>query len=269
MGCGASSSYAPPEPAPEPEPEAAAPAPGRPPLRSGAGRSGSSSNVNSNVSPMRNFKADEILEQYRFLGKRLGSGVTSRVHLAEDLDRNCLVAIKVIDRRALSRLGRKLSNSGEAAAGDALPRREIAVLKKLRHDNIVRLLDVIDDRQRSLFLVLEYVPSCLTALQPAGEEAAQPLIAGLLDAMSYCHAHGVVHRDIKNGNALVDDDGRTAKLCDFGFATEWRAADSTEITLQAPVGTLPYMAPEMLERKQVILPVPPESMFCSRSPNQG
>ena len=109
--------------------------------------------------------------------------------------------------------------------------------------------------------MLEYVPSCLTALQPAGEEAAQPLIAGLLDAMSYCHAHGVVHRDIKNGNALVDDDGRTAKLCDFGFATEWRAADSTEITLQAPVGTLPYMAPEMLERKQVILPVPPESMF--------
>ena len=260
MGCGASSSYAPPEPEPEPEPEAGAPGPGdgRPPLRPGAGASGSSS---KNVSPMRNFKADEILEQYRFLGKRLGSGVTSRVHLAEDLDRNCLVAIKVIDRRALSRLGRKLSNSGEAAAGDALPRREIAVLKKLRHDNIVRLLDVIDDRQRSLFLVLEYVPSCLTALQPAGEEAAQPLIAGLLDAMSYCHAHGVVHRDIKNGNALVDDDGRTAKLCDFGFATEWRAADSTEITLQAPVGTLPYMAPEMLERKQVILPVPPESMF--------
>ena len=88
----------------------------------GAARSGSSSNVNSNVSPMRNFKADEILEQYRFLGKRLGSGVTSRVHLAEDLDRNCLVAIKVIDRRALSRLGRKLSNSGEAAAGAASAR---------------------------------------------------------------------------------------------------------------------------------------------------
>ena len=93
-------------------------------------------------------------------------------------------------------------------------RREIAVLKKLEHPNIVKLYNVIDDG-RSMHIVMEFVATCLADVEPPDDEVAATIVAGLVDALSYCHSHYVVHRDIKNANALLAADGVTAKLCDL------------------------------------------------------
>ena len=87
-----------------------------------------------------------------------------------------------------------------------------------------KLHNVIDDG-RSVHIVMEYVPVCLADVTPPADDVSAAIVAGLVDALAFCHRHYVVHRDIKNANALLCDDGVTAKLCDFGFATEWRAAD--------------------------------------------
>ena len=170
-----------------------------------------------------------------------------------------MVAVKIVDRRVMQQLGQRLGRAAAAGGaagtvladaeaakgGDELLRREIAVLKKLQHPNIVQLLDVIDDGSKYLYIVLEHMPACLEDLQ-VSEADAVPIVAGLLDALSFCHAHHVVHRDIKNANALLGADGVTAKLCDFGFATEWRAQEGENIVLSTAMGTLLFMSPEML-----------------------
>jgi serine/threonine protein kinase len=225
MGCGASSAAAPPGVAAAAAATAAAAASVVERRRPGA----------AGAAEPQPPHVDAMLAQYRFMGTKLGGGVTSRVHLAEDIDSNRLVAIKVVDRMVMKRLGQRLAaqsrvaassdtDTDAAAGGDELLRREIAVLKKLKHPNIVQLLDVIDDGSKSLYIVLEHMPDCLEGMH-LSEEAAAPIVAGLLDALSFCHANYVVHRDIKNANALLAADGTTAKLCDFGFATEWRAQD--------------------------------------------
>ena len=110
----------------------------------------------------------------------------------------------------------------------------------------MQLHNVIDDG-RSVHIVMEYVPVCLADVTPPADDVSAAIVAGLVDALAFCHCHYVVHRDIKNANALLCNDGVTAKLCDFGFATEWRAADGDDITLMSQMGTLLYMAPEMIE----------------------
>eukprot|EP01043_Picozoa_sp_COSAG02_P018287 COSAG02_NODE_851_length_16536_cov_6.254000_2_plen_605_part_00 len=142
----------------------------------------------------------------------------------------------------MQRIGRRLQET----SGEDMLRREIAVLKKLEHPHVVKLYNVIDDG-RSMHIVMEFVATCLADLEPPDDDVAATIIAGLVDALSFCHNHYVVHRDIKNANALLAEDGLTAKLCDFGFATEWRASDS--VTLEDRRGTLLYMAPEMLQRQ--------------------
>eukprot|EP01043_Picozoa_sp_COSAG02_P025190 COSAG02_NODE_1406_length_12786_cov_5.493418_8_plen_655_part_00 len=189
--------------------------------------------------------------RYRFI-RRLGYGLTSRVHLVEDIEANSLAAVKIVDRRIMQRIGRRLQET----SGEDMLRREIAVLKKLEHPHIVKLYNVIDDG-RSMHIVMEFVATCLADVKPPDDEVAATIVVGLVDALSYCHSHYVVHRDIKNANALLAADGVTAKLCDFGFATEWRGSEGSDVTLEDRRGTLLYMAPEMLKQEANTSPASP------------
>jgi len=126
------------------------------------------------------------------------------------------------------------------------------VLQRLSHPGIVRLLGSSeDDSAAVLTLVLEHLTGgdCGSLRRRhgghLGEKAVARLTRQLLLALGHCHAHGVVHRDVNASNiVLVDGPPRwNCKLIDFGYA----ACDAEVLT--DVVGTAPYMAPEMLQRR--------------------
>eukprot|EP00924_Labyrinthula_sp_SR-Ha-C_P006136 snap_masked-scaffold_54-processed-gene-1.54-mRNA-1 protein AED:0.24 eAED:0.26 QI:0/0/0/0.88/1/1/9/0/224 len=125
--------------------------------------------------------------------------------------------------------------------------REVRILRILRHQNIVHLIEGFK-RKGQLYLVFELMDKnlleCLEA-NPKGFKAklvkhyAYQLCAGI----KYCHEKNVIHRDIKPENILVNKDHRL-KLCDFGFAREIATAGEKDLTDY--VATRWYRAPELL-----------------------
>ena len=98
----------------------------------------------------------------------------------------------------------------------------------------------------SPYLVMEYIPGGILKDRIAGPVEYQQAIAWVLpiaDALGYAHAHGIVHRDVKPGNILINQDNQPI-LTDFGIA---KILENTEGTLTGTgmgVGTPEYMAPE-------------------------
>lgn len=125
--------------------------------------------------------------------------------------------------------------------------REISLLKELNHPNVVKLLDVIH-HDRKLYLVFEYLDRDLKKYMDNAGPDGIPLdlvrsyMYQLLDGISYCHTHRVLHRDLKPQNLLIDSKGNI-KLADFGLA---RAFGMPVRTYTHEVVTLWYRAPEIL-----------------------
>jgi serine/threonine protein kinase len=135
---------------------------------------------------------------------------------------------------------------GDARFVDSL-KQECRRLDKLDHANIVRFRDlVLDERQVAMVLELldgEDLHARLGRGPLPASDAAEVVLA-ILEGLSYAHAQGVLHRDIKPGNVYWCSNGRI-KLLDFGIA---RAADSSQATKTGQlVGTFDYMAPERFD----------------------
>ena len=162
------------------------------------------------------------LNQYVVI-KDLGQGAFGKVKLCLNTQTNRLCALKCINRRSLRRkFGAGLARGG--ASGDVGLQREIAIMKKLVHPNVVRLYEVIDDAVgQYMFLALEYVPGG-PVYDPAryggegmGEELARHYLREICRGLDFLHVNGVVHRDLKPDNLLKKTDG-TVKICDFGVS---------------------------------------------------
>ncbi|WP_162924299.1 serine/threonine-protein kinase [Rubrobacter indicoceani] len=170
------------------------------------------------------------------LSEVVGRGGFATVWRARPLERSFFgssddVAVKVIP----------VYNDGERSR--AL--REGQIAEGLRHRNIVETLEVIDG-EREIYLVTEFISGL--PLDEAGRyydcaEVADCL-AQILEALVYAHSQGIIHRDIKPQNALVDRDG-TVKLTDFGVA--YRAGDTRLTRIGFAVGTPGYIAPEIMD----------------------
>ncbi|XP_034256873.1 putative glycogen synthase kinase-3 homolog [Thrips palmi] len=124
--------------------------------------------------------------------------------------------------------------------------REIRMLKKLRHENLVSLLEVFR-RKRRFYLVFELMDhTVLDELEERpgglGNHTTRQHIFQVLRAVEFCHANNIVHRDVKPENVLVSRLG-VVKLCDFGFA---RLLASPGKTYTDYVATRWYRAPELL-----------------------
>jgi eukaryotic-like serine/threonine-protein kinase len=123
--------------------------------------------------------------------------------------------------------------------------REGQIAEGLKHKNIVETLEVIPG-DHEIYLVTEYVrgmPLDEAARGYSLEEIVDSL-AQILEALVYAHGHGIIHRDIKPQNALVDSRG-CVKLTDFGVA--YRAGDTRLTRVGFAVGTPGYIAPEILD----------------------
>jgi len=163
----------------------------------------------------------------------LGSGGSGSVWLALD-ERNGLdVALKIIPRE------------GKAAAR---AEREALAARRLRHDRCVRAYDVGHDASH-VYIAYEYVPgrTVREALRAGAlsDSDAVEVAAQVLDALAHAHRAGIVHRDVKPSNILLEDSEEIAvRLLDFGLA-QFDGADTLTAVGDVP-GTLAYIAPERL-----------------------
>jgi serine/threonine-protein kinase len=171
----------------------------------------------------------------------IGRGASGIVFKARHrLMANRLVALKTVDERNLHRDG----------AAVARFRREIDIVARLDHPNVVRALDVLQTRTH-LYLVLEYVPG--KDLErvvkergplPVGEAVHYAVQAA--QGLHYAHGRGVIHRDIKPANLLLTDGG-VVKLSDLGLARLHAQQDSTLTMKGIALGTPEFMSPEQAE----------------------
>lgn len=130
--------------------------------------------------------------------------------------------------------------------------REARAMAGLNHPNMVQLYDYGEEDGHP-FLVMEYVRGrtmrdLLAAQGPPPCERAAEVIADVAGALHYAHAHGVVHRDVKPANVMIDADG-TVKVADFGIAQADAAGDMQLTQVGSVVGTAAYFSPEQAQGK--------------------
>uniref|UniRef100_A0A2K5E4K3 Calcium/calmodulin dependent protein kinase kinase 2 n=1 Tax=Aotus nancymaae TaxID=37293 RepID=A0A2K5E4K3_AOTNA len=130
---------------------------------------------------------------------------------------------------------------------------EIAILKKLDHPNVVKLVEVLDDpNEDHLYMVFELVNQGpvmeVPTLKPLSEDQARFYFQDLIKGIEYLHYQKIIHRDIKPSNLLVGEDGHI-KIADFGVSNEFKGSDAL---LSNTVGTPAFMAPESLSETRKI-----------------
>lgn len=182
------------------------------------------------------------LGQYTIVDE-IGHGGMGQVFRARHTLMGRTVAIKVLPRAK--------SNSDTEAAFQ----REIRMLARLDHDNLVRALDAGHDG-KVYYLVTELVPGLDLRRQVLkhgrlDEAAAASVITQAARGLSYAHGQGLVHRDVKPANLLVTPEGRV-KVLDLGLAGSALEEEGTR--LGRVVGTMDYMAPEQIRSPDTVGP---------------
>ncbi|KNA17498.1 hypothetical protein SOVF_079350 [Spinacia oleracea] len=170
---------------------------------------------------------------------KIGQGTYSNVYKARDLVTGNIVALKKV------RFDNLEPESVKFMA------REIIVLSRLDHPNVIKLQGLVTSRMSSsLYLVFDYMEHDLSGLSAslgAGNKFSEPQVKcfmkQLISGLEHCHSNGVLHRDIKGSNLLIDNEG-VLKIADFGLATFYSPSQKQPMTSR--VVTLWYRPPELL-----------------------
>ncbi|KAK1428609.1 hypothetical protein QVD17_17448 [Tagetes erecta] len=174
------------------------------------------------------------------IGRLLGCGAFAKVYYARDINSGQSVAIKVINKHKILHNAHLVSNV----------KREIDIMRRLRHPNIVKLYEVMATKTK-IYFVMEFVKGgelfAKVAKGRLSESLSRKYFQQLISAIGYCHSRGVYHRDLKPENLLIDENG-DLKVSDFGLSavTGQIRADGLLHTL---CGTPSYVAPEILTKK--------------------
>ncbi|NXL70688.1 KKCC2 kinase, partial [Leptocoma aspasia] len=209
------------------------------------------------------------LNQYK-LKDEIGKGSYGVVKLAYNEDDNTYYAMKVLSKKKLMRQAgfpRRPPPRGAKAASEGClqPRgpieqvyQEIAILKKLDHPNVVKLVEPVTKPSgpfqhiqvgmNSILCCLHSPVMEIPTLKPLSEDQARFYFQDLIKGIEYLHYQKIIHRDIKPSNLLVGEDGHV-KIADFGVSNEFKGADAL---LTNTVGTPAFMAPETLSETRKI-----------------
>ncbi|XP_005926891.1 calcium/calmodulin-dependent protein kinase kinase 1 isoform X2 [Haplochromis burtoni] len=198
------------------------------------------------------------LNQYK-LKSEIGKGSYGVVKLAYNEDDDKHYAMKLVSKKKLVKqcgFPRRPPPRGPKAAQGEQPKllgplervyQEIAILKKLDHVNIVKLVEVLDDpSEDNLHMVFELMRKGpvmeVPTDSPLSEEQARLYFRDVILGIEYLHYQKIVHRDIKPSNLLLGDDGHV-KIADFGVSNQFEGNDAL---LSSTAGTPAFMAPETL-----------------------
>lgn len=192
---------------------------------------------------MSTFEGGETIGRYKIL-RPLGMGAMGRVYLAEDPRIERLLAIKTVrvegEGMEVEERKRRLLREAKAAG-------------RLIHRHVVTLFDAGEEGDE-LFLAFEYVQGSDLARRLA---SGPPLTLGealriarqAAEGLDFAHRQGVIHRDVKPSNVLLDEEGRV-KVSDFGIAK--LAGQSTELTMTGSVvGSPHYLSPEQIRGEEL------------------
>jgi eukaryotic-like serine/threonine-protein kinase len=191
------------------------------------------------MSPTR-VERDTIIDgRYRVL-KRIGSGGMAEVYCAEDQQLGRRVALKLLHRRFADdeQFVERFRREASSAAG-------------LSHPNIVGIFDR-GEWDGTYYIAMEFVEGrtlkdIVRERGAAPPEAAADITLQILRAARFAHKRGIVHRDIKPHNVLIDNEGRV-RVTDFGIA---RAGVSDMTETGSVMGTAQYLSPEQAQGKPV------------------
>jgi [calcium/calmodulin-dependent protein kinase] kinase len=210
--------------------------------------------TDSSVIETRQVSRKKLVMEYSMVNnyillETLGTGSHGVVKLCKDRDTSRLFALKIIRK---DRLKRRQRQSVLTAF-----RQEIAIMKKLNHQNVLRLFEVIDDEDDdSLYLVLEYMrkgdllqmrgapddgPGGGLRCRPMQERELWFIFRQVVQGLAYLKQEQIVHGDIKPQNLLVGEDG-AIKIADFGISTALGAAAGPD-DASSPVGSAGASSP--------------------------
>ncbi|KAI3473102.1 hypothetical protein Pfo_029992 [Paulownia fortunei] len=183
-------------------------------------------------------KGSVLMQRYE-LGKMLGQGTFAKVYHARDIKTGMSAAIKIIDKEKILKVGMI----------DQI-KREISVMRLVRHPNIVQLYEVMASKAK-IYFVMEYVRGGelfnKVAKGKLKEDAARKYFQQLISAVDFCHSRGVYHRDLKPENLLLDENGNL-KISDFGLSA-FAESKRQDGLLHTTCGTPAYVAPEVISRR--------------------
>uniref|UniRef100_A0A667XK07 non-specific serine/threonine protein kinase n=1 Tax=Myripristis murdjan TaxID=586833 RepID=A0A667XK07_9TELE len=185
------------------------------------------------VNGNRCLPASTILDKYK-VGKVIGDG-------------NFAVVKECVERFTGKEYALKIIDKAKCSGKEHLIENEVAVLRKVKHPNIIMLIEEVDTPSE-LYLVMELVKGgdlfdAITSSAKYTERDASAMVYNLAGALKYLHSMNIVHRDIKPENLLVfeyPDGTKSLKLGDFGLATV------VEGPLYTVCGTPTYVAPEII-----------------------
>eukprot|EP00070_Physeter_catodon_P047073 XP_028353967.1 calcium/calmodulin-dependent protein kinase kinase 1 isoform X6 [Physeter catodon] len=233
------------------------------------------------------------LNQYK-LQSEIGKGAYGVVRLAYNESEDRHYAMKVLSKKKLLKQygfprrppprGSQAAQGGPAKQLLPLERvyQEIAILKKLDHVNVVKLIEVLDDpAEDNLYLVFDLLRKGpvmeVPCDKPFPEEQARLYLRDIILGLEYLHYQKIIHRDIKPSNLLLGDDGHV-KIADFGVSNQFEGNDAR---LSSTAGTPAFMAPEAISEsgqsfsgKQIVLDLCSGSgrtpnLDVPRSPSSG
>ncbi|XP_058737137.1 CBL-interacting protein kinase 18-like [Vicia villosa] len=183
-------------------------------------------------------KGKVLMQKYE-LGRLLGQGTFAKVYHARNLVTGVSVAIKVVDKEKVLKVGMVEQI-----------KREISAMKLVRHPNVVELYEVMATKTK-IFIIMEYAKGGelfdKVAKGRLKVDVARGYFQQLMSAVDYCHSRGVCHRDLKPENLLLDEN-ENLKVSDFGLSalSESKRQDGL---LHTTCGTPAYVAPEVIHRK--------------------
>ena len=183
------------------------------------------------------LKEEEIICDF-IIKEKLGEGAFGSVRLGINKQTGEKVAIKILEKNKIKKYEDQLRIQ-----------REIDLLKKLRHPNIVRLYSIIET-EKQILLITEYIKGqelfhYILLKKKLSEEEACYYFNQIVSGVEYLHKLKIAHRDIKSENLIIEQNTKLIKIIDFGLSNTY--GDKDEEILRSSCGSPLYAAPEMLK----------------------